>query len=89
MINAAVIGAAWGLMRSVSRSVLVASVSHGLWNGMAYSLFGFGTRVGALGIKETALYGPEAGVLGLVLNVLFVAVLGWWLKARSTRVPVS
>jgi CAAX protease family protein len=87
MINVAVIGAAWGLMRSVSRSVVVTSVSHGVWNGMAYVFFGFGTKVGALGIKETALYGPEVGVLGLALNVLFVAVLWWWLKVRSTDAP--
>src|SRR4030095_13669997 len=87
MINVAVIGAAWGLMRSGSRSLVVSSVSHGVWHGITYVFFGFGTKVGALGIKETALYGPEVGVLGLALNVLFVAVLWWWLKVRSTGAP--
>src|SRR5262249_25933021 len=33
LINAAVIGAIWGLMRQISGSVIVTSVSHGLWNG--------------------------------------------------------
>lgn len=75
MVNAAVLGAAWGLARAISGSVVVASVSHGVWNGAVYSLFGFGTKVGALGIKDTALYGPEVGLLGLALNIAFVAIL--------------
>jgi membrane protease YdiL (CAAX protease family) len=58
IVNAAVIGAIWGLMRWLSGSVLVASVSHGVWNGAAYVLFGFGTKVGALGIAETAFMAP-------------------------------
>ncbi len=83
MINAAVIGAVWGLMRWMSGSVIVTSVSHGLWNGIAYSFFGFGTKVGALGIRETAFYGPEVGVLGLALNFLFVVALWRWRNARA------
>jgi len=86
MINAAVIGAVWGLLRWISGSVIVASLSHGLWNGLDYVLFGFGTRVGALGVKNTALYGPEVGVLGLVLNVVFLAALGWWWSRSEARV---
>ena len=83
MVNAALLGAAWGLMRSLSGSVIVASVSHGVWNGIAYAFFGFGERAGALGIKETAIYGPEVGVLGLVLNAVFVAVLWrWWTRLQ-------
>ncbi len=78
MLNAAVMGAIWGLLRGISGSVLVASLAHGLWNGGAYVFFGFGTRTGALGIENTALYGPEAGILGLGLNVLFAAALWRW-----------
>jgi len=78
MVNAAVIGAVWGLLRWISGSVIVTSLSHGLWNGLDYVLFGFGTRVGALGVKNTALYGPEVGVFGLVLNLVFLATLWWW-----------
>jgi hypothetical protein len=84
MINAAVMGAIWGMLRLISGSIIVASVSHGVWNGGAYVLFGFGSKVGALGIKETALYGPEAGVLGLILNLVFAAALWrWWKAGRS------
>jgi membrane protease YdiL (CAAX protease family) len=82
MINAAVMGAVWGVLRWVSGSVVVASVSHGVWNGMAYVLFGFGTRTGALGIADTAVYGPEVGVLGLGLNVVFLVLL-WQRTARA------
>src|SRR5947199_85313 len=80
----AVIGAIWGLMRWISGSVFVSSVSHGLWNGMAYVLFGFGKKVGALGVANTALLGPEVGVLGLALNVVFAAALFlWWRRAQQ------
>jgi membrane protease YdiL (CAAX protease family) len=82
MINAAVIGAIWGLLRWMSDSVIVASVSHGLWNGGAYALFGFGSKTGALGVKNTAMYGPEVGLLGLALNVIFVVAL-WTLVRRA------
>lgn len=84
MINAAVIGIVWGLLRQMSGSVIVTGLSHGVWNGLAYVLFGFGTRTGALGVQNTATYGPEVGVLGLAINSIFAAFL-WlsWTKARS------
>lgn len=84
MVNAAVMGAVWGLLRWISGSVIVASLSHGVWNGIAYVFFGFGTKVGALGIANTAVFGPEAGILGLALNLAFGAALwlGW--KALSS-----
>jgi hypothetical protein len=84
MVNAAVMGAVWGLLRALSGSVIVSSVSHGVWNGGAYVLYGFGEKVGALGVKNTAVFGPEVGVLGLALNILFASALWWWWKA-STR----
>ena len=85
LVNAAVIGVIWGLLRLLSGSVLVASVAHGVWNGFAYVLFGFGTKVGALGIQNTALYGPEIGWAGLVLNSLFaVALWHWWKRSLSS-----
>lgn len=90
LVNAAVIGVVWGLLRAISGSVIVSSLSHGVWNGMAYVLFGFGTRVGALGIKNTAILGPEVGILGLTLNVLFAAILWrlWlWRAAAQARIP--
>lgn len=83
MVNAVVIGTVWGLLRWISGSVIVSSASHGVWNGMAYVFFGFGARVGALGIKHTGLFGPEVGVLGLAVNVIFAAALWRWWKAGS------
>lgn len=38
---------------------------------------------GALGIEQTHLYGPEVGLLGLVLNSLFVAAL--WLSVSRRQ----
>jgi len=82
IINAGVIGMIWGLLRWASDSIIVTSVSHGLWNGGAYVLFGFGSKPGALGIKNTAMYGPEVGLLGLALNVTFAVVL-WVMIPRA------
>jgi uncharacterized protein len=81
IVNAAIMGAIWGLMRAISGSVIVASVSHGLWNGGAYVLFGVGSNAGALGVKQLALFGPEVGFVGLVLNAVFAAVLWRWWRA--------
>ena len=83
LVNAAVMGAIWGLLRAISGSVVVSSFCHGLWNGGAYVFFGFGTKVGKLGIQRTSFYGPEVGVLGLALNLLFALLLWRWWKAGS------
>ena len=83
LLNAAVLGAIWGLLRWHSGSVIVSSLSHGVWNGMAYVLFGFGSRSGALGIKNTGLFGPEVGVLGLAMNVAVLAAL--WNRFMARR----
>src|SRR5262249_40863620 len=85
LINAAVLGAAWGIMRLLSGSILVSSVAHGIWNGGAYVLFGLGKHAGALGIKNTAFYGPEVGILGLVLNALFAMMLWRYCQRRADR----
>jgi membrane protease YdiL (CAAX protease family) len=84
LVNAAVVGAVWGVLRALSGSVLVASLSHGLWNGIAYVFFGFGTKLGALGITKTAIFGPEIGLLGLGLNLIFAFLLWRWWIARQT-----
>jgi hypothetical protein len=75
--NATVIGFIWALMRQRSGSIVVTSVSHGVWNGLVYTLFGVGPTLGALGIHNTGVFGPEAGLVGLALNLAFAAVL--WL----------
>ena len=87
MINAAVLGAIWAILRERSGSLLVSSLSHAVWNGLDYVLFGFGTRTGALGIANTEFYGPEVGVLGLGLNVAFLLIL--LLATPRSRAPVT
>jgi membrane protease YdiL (CAAX protease family) len=89
LLNAAVIGLIWGLMRQRSGSILVTAVSHGVWNGLAYVFFGVGTTIGALGIQNTGVFGPEVGLVGLALNLAFAAVL-WLGYSRGRAVqPVA
>lgn len=76
LVNATLLGAVFGLIRLFSGSVLAASLCHAVWNGINYPLFGFGEKVGALGIQETHLFGPEVGLLGIGLNLAFFAWLG-------------
>ena len=83
LINAAIMGAVWGLLRAISGSIIVASLSHGLWNGDVYVFFGFGNRHGTLGITNTTMFGPEIGVLGLLINVVFAVLLWRWWKKSS------
>ena len=75
LINGTILGLIWGTMRMVSGSILVPAVSHAVWNGIDYPLFGFGEKIGALGITETHLYGPEVGLLGIVLGVAFFTLI--------------
>ena len=75
MINGTILGLFWGIMRMVSGSVLVPAVSHAVWNGIDYPLFGFGEKVGAPGITQTHLYGPEVGVLGIVPGMAFLVLI--------------
>ena len=75
LVNATLIGAVFGLFRVISGSVIVPSLCHAVWNGIDYPFFGFGEKVGALGIQQTHIYGPEVGVLGIGLNLAFLAFL--------------
>jgi membrane protease YdiL (CAAX protease family) len=88
LLNVVAMGLVWGLLRWMSGSVLVASVSHGLWNGGAYAFFGFGREVGELGVEQTGLYGPELGILGLAANVVFAALLWWWWMRRGDGIDL-
>jgi membrane protease YdiL (CAAX protease family) len=83
-VNVALLGLIWGLLRLGSGSILVSSAGHGLWNGMAYVLFGVGSSAGALGIENVGTYGPEVGLLGAALNAAFAACL-WMVVRRQLR----
>ena len=78
MVNAMLLGLVWGMLRLISGSVLVASVSHAVWNALAYGLFAYGMKVGALGVEQTSIFGPEVGVVGLSLNSAYAALLWFW-----------
>lgn len=75
IVNAAVIGAIWGVMRLLSGSIIVTAVSHSVWNALAYMFFGEGPKIGALGVTQTLVYAPEVGFVGLILNGAFLVVL--------------
>ena len=78
LINATLLGTIWGILRMVSGSVVVPAV----WNGIDYPLFGFGEKIGALGIGQTHLFGPEVGLIGILLNTAFL--LWIWRKYVTT-----
>lgn len=84
LVNATLIGGIWGALRMVSGSVVVPAVCHAVWNGLAYALYGFGEKVGALGIQQTHIFGPEVGLVGVGLNAGF-AVLVWRLYVIRDR----
>jgi len=81
-VNATLIGLIWGLLRLGSGSVVVSSASHGLWNGLTYVLFGVGSSVGALGIRDVGLFGPEVGMIAVALNTTVAAALFWLFRDR-------
>ena len=90
MVNAVMMGAIWGMLRSISGSLVVSSFCHGVWNGGAYVFFDVGKHhIGQLGIRENAVYNPEVGVLGLALNLVFAAVLWQWCERERLRRPTG
>ena len=84
LLNATLLGAIWGLLRMVSGSIVVSSVCHAVWNGIDYPLYGFGENVGALGIAQTHIFGPEVGWVGAGVNLTIAAALfyklSWYRK---------
>lgn len=78
LVNVVLLGGIWGVMRMMSNSVLVPSVSHAVWNAAAYSFYGIGSKVGDLGIERTEIYGPEIGIMGIGFNLLFLSGLWTW-----------
>ena len=86
ILNVVAIGFNWAVMRKWSGSIVVTSVSHGVWNAFAYVLFGVGSTAGALGLHNTAVFGPEVGLVGLGLNLAVAAVL-WLAFSRGRAIP--
>jgi len=84
-LNLLLLGLCWGALRLASGSVLVAAWAHGLWNGLAYTLFGYGTARGALGVTDPLRFDPERGWAGVALN----AALFLWLWRRWRRLETA
>lgn len=84
LANVLVLGLNWGVMRMVSGSVLVPSLSHAVWNAIAYRFFGFGVEYGELTRSSFTTLDPERGVVGLALNAGFLAI-AWALLVKRRR----
>ena len=80
-----VFGAAMGLLRLRSGSILVPSFCHAFWNASVYTFFGAGEKVGQLGISDPSIWDPERGYAGLVLAVLVAVLLWFWVKPSTAR----
>ena len=83
LINATLVGAVFGMLRMASGSIVAPSICHAVWNGIDYPLYGFGEKVGSLGIEATHIYGPEVGVLGIGVNLIFATALWYWITRES------
>lgn len=82
LTNVYLMGVNWGVLRLASGSVLPAAISHGVWNGLVYVLFGYGTQGGLLGVSQVHLYDPERGWLGVALNGVAFWLLWLWYQSR-------
>ncbi len=78
LVNCFLIGIIWGLLRLTSGSIAVTSLSHAVWNALTYTLYGYGSETGVLDISFYQIFDPERGVLGLLLNFIFVVILWQW-----------
>jgi membrane protease YdiL (CAAX protease family) len=83
LLNASLLGIAWGLLRLGSGSVPVACSAHAVWNALVYVLFGYGLKSTALGVSRIDLFDPERGLLGLAVNVSVVLLLLAWVRRRG------
>lgn len=89
LTNVLLLGLTWGTLRLATGSLLVPITAHAVWNGLAYIFFGYGVKTGALGIQPINVYGPERGILGIVVNL---AVLVWmirWARGRGVDLDSS
>lgn len=87
VLNVWLLGMCWGVIRLASGSVLAAAWAHGLWNGLAYTLFGFGPADGALGLNDLLRLDPERGWAGVALNAAaFLLLWRWWQRRELVRI---
>lgn len=66
-----------------SGSILPCAVMHGVWNGLDYTLFGFGETAGVLQGSARVLFDMDEGLAGTVVLITAVALI--LLRHRSSR----
>lgn len=81
--NMLLAGLIFGLLRTISGSLLAPALAHAAWNTLAYGLFGHGSDPGLLGIADIGLIDPERGLAGLALNALAAGVLVQVARGRT------
>ncbi|KPK89811.1 hypothetical protein AMJ80_09260 [bacterium SM23_31] len=77
LINILLVGINFGLIRLLSGSIIICSVSHSMWNALLYSIFGHGTNTGILSEFNYQLFDPERGYMGIIINILVALFLLW------------
>ena len=75
LISTAVIGMIWRMLRAVSCFIIVTSICYAVWTA------------GALGVRQTARYGPESDFCGLGLKLVLAIVL--WQRWNRRRDPTG
>lgn len=89
-LNLGLLALGWGALRLASGSVLVAAWAHGLWSGLAYTLFGYGSARGALAVTDPLRFDPERGWAGVAFNAaVFLWLWRRWRDAERARAATS
>ncbi len=90
VLNVWLLALCWGVLRLVSGSLLIAAWAHGLWNGLAYTLFGFGPATGALGVVDPLRFDPERGWAGVAVNAMALVILWrWWRQHEAVEAAIE
>lgn len=70
-VNLFLLGILLGWVFVESRSLLAPSLFHGIWNGLEYTLFGYGDIQGIFLGTKRILFDPEEGLMGTVVLMAF------------------
>jgi membrane protease YdiL (CAAX protease family) len=84
VFNISLVGVLFGYQFLRSNSLLTCSLSHGVWNALAYTLFGLSNTKGLFSGDSKAIYDPEEGMVGTVVLLIFVSFV--LLKQRKNLI---
>lgn len=85
LLNMALVGLMFGLLRQISGSLVAPAMAHALWNTLAYGFFGQGTSPGLLGIERYWIFDPERGWAGCAVTAAVVGALYAMTRRPSSR----